>query len=57
MVIHDPEIAKYAGSEMGDKAALDGAKALAMTAYDYLADTHLQADAKRAFAIAKGLAS
>jgi len=57
VVIHNPEFAKYAGSEMGDKAALDGAKALAMTAYDFLADTSLQADAKRAFAIAKGLAS
>ena len=57
VVIHNPEFAKYAGSEMGDQAALDGAKSLAMTAYDFLAETHLQADAKRAFAIAKGLAS
>ena len=55
VVIHNPEFAKYAGSEMGDQAALDGAKALAMTAFDFLIDTRLQADAKRAFAIAKGL--
>ncbi|MCY3841500.1 MAG: hypothetical protein OXH09_23140 [Gammaproteobacteria bacterium] len=57
VVIHNPEFAKYAGSEMGDKAALHGAKALGMTAYDFLADTRLPGDAKRAFAIAKGLAS
>ena len=55
MVIHNPEFAKYAGSEMGDRAALDGAKALAMTAYDYLADSSLRDDAKRAFDVAKGL--
>lgn len=55
VVIHNPEFAKYAGSAMGDQAALDGAKALAMTAFDYLADPRLQADSKRAFAIAKGL--
>lgn len=55
VVIHNPEFAKYAGSEMGDQAALDGAKALAMTAYDYLADGSLRDDAKRAFDVAKGL--
>ena len=57
VVIHNPEFAKYAGSEMGDQAALDGAKALAMTAYDYLADGSLRDDAKRAFDVAKGLAA
>ena len=57
VVIHNPEFARYASSEMGDRAALDGAKSLAMTAFDFLADARLQADAKRAFAIAKGLAS
>lgn len=40
--IHNPEFAKWAGSEMGDAAAIDGAKALAMTALDYLADAELR---------------
>jgi metal-dependent amidase/aminoacylase/carboxypeptidase family protein len=40
--IHHPEFAKWAGSEMGDAAALDGAKALAMTAIDFLCDRDLQ---------------
>jgi len=40
--IHNPEFAKWAGSEMGDAAAIDGAKALAMTALDYLADPDLR---------------
>ncbi|MEJ2089580.1 MAG: M20 family metallopeptidase, partial [Gammaproteobacteria bacterium] len=31
VVIHNPEFAKWAGSEMGDAAALDGAKAMALT--------------------------
>ena len=55
VVIHNPEFAKWAGSEMGDRAALDGAKSLAHTAADYLTDTALQAEAKRAFEISKGL--
>jgi amidohydrolase len=41
--IHDPEFAEWAGSELGDKAALDGAKALAMTALDFLCDAELRA--------------
>ncbi|MEE9254490.1 MAG: M20 family metallopeptidase [Pseudomonadales bacterium] len=55
VVIHNPEFAKWAGSEMGDRAALDGAKALAMTAVDYLLGTGLQADARKAFEVSKGL--
>ena len=55
VVIHNPEFAKWAGSELGDQAALDGAKALAMTAADYLADATLQAEAEKAFDVAKGL--
>jgi amidohydrolase len=55
VVIHHPDFAKWAGSEMGDAAALDGAKALAMTAIDYLATPSLQEDCKRAFAISVGL--
>ena len=38
-MIHHPEFAKWAGSEMGDAAAIDGAKALAMTAIDYLIES------------------
>ena len=55
VVIHNPEFAKWAASELGDQAALDGAKALAMTAADYLADATLQAEASKAFDVAKGL--
>jgi len=40
--IHNPEFEKWAGSEMGDAAALDGAKALAMTAIDFLCDPDLR---------------
>ena len=55
VVIHNPEFAKWARSELGDKAALDGAKSLAMTAIDYLNDGTLQEDCRRAFAISAGL--
>jgi amidohydrolase len=40
--IHNPEVAKWACSEMGEAAALDGAKALAMTAIDFLCDEDLR---------------
>ena len=41
-VIHHPEFARWSGSELGDKAVLDGAKALAMTAVDYVLDQALR---------------
>jgi amidohydrolase len=47
--IHNAEFAVWAGSEMGEAAALDGAKALAMTALDFLADPELRARARSAF--------
>jgi amidohydrolase len=47
--IHHPEFAKWAGSEMGDEAAVDGAKALAMTAIDFLLDEELRRRARQAF--------
>jgi amidohydrolase len=47
--IHNAEFAKWAGSDMGDRAALDGAKALAMTALDYLGDADLRARIDTAF--------
>ena len=43
VVIHNPEFAKWAGSEKGDAAVIDGAKALAMTALDVLGDAELRA--------------
>ena len=56
VVIHNPEFAEWAGSEMGDQAALDGAKSLAMTAAEYLMKPDLQAESVKAFALAEGLA-
>jgi len=50
--IHHPEFARWAGSEMGDQAAIDGAKSLAMTAIDYLTDPALRAEVSAAFAAA-----
>jgi hypothetical protein len=49
VTIHHPEFAKWAGSEMGDAAALDGAKALAMTALDFLSDPDLRRRARAVF--------
>ena len=54
VTIHHPEFAKWAASELGDSAALDGAKALAMTALDYLADADLRREARAAFEAAGG---
>jgi amidohydrolase len=47
--IHHPEFAKWAGSEMGDRAALDGAKALAMTALDFFCDAALRGQVRAEF--------
>jgi amidohydrolase len=47
--IHNPEFAKWAGSETGEAAALDGAKALAMTALDFFADADLRQRAQAIF--------
>ena len=47
--IHNAEFEKWAGSEMGDAAALDGAKALAMTAIDFLTDPDLRERARSLF--------
>lgn len=48
--IHHPEFATWAGSEMGDAAAIDGAKALAMTALDWWHDAALRDRTRAAFA-------
>jgi len=50
VVIHNPEFAKWAGSEKGDKAVIDGAKSLAMTAIDVLTDKKMMQQAKDDFA-------
>ena len=47
--IHNAEFARWAGSEKGDRAALDGAKALAMTALDFLLDSDLRERTAAAF--------
>jgi amidohydrolase len=49
-VIHNAEFARWAGLEMGDQAAIDGAKALAMTAIDFFTDATLRAEVAAAFA-------
>jgi metal-dependent amidase/aminoacylase/carboxypeptidase family protein len=49
VTIHNPEFAKWAASELGDAAALDGAKALAMTALDFFCDPELRRCAREAF--------
>jgi len=55
VVIHNPEFARWAGSETGDLAALDGAKSLALTAAEFLLDKQLQADTRKAFEVSRGL--
>jgi len=57
VVIHNPEFAKWAASEKGDAAVIDGAKALALTAADFLLSTELQDRAKTAYEVSKGLAN
>ena len=49
VMLHDPTFAKYARSPSGDAAILDGAKAIAMTALDFLCDDGLQRDVGAAF--------
>ena len=36
--IHNPEFARWASSQKGDEAVIDGAKALALTALDLMCD-------------------
>jgi amidohydrolase len=49
VTVHHPEFADWAGSELGDAAALDGAKALAMTALDFLCDAGLRSRVREHF--------
>ncbi len=55
VVIHHPDFEKWAGSETGDSAALDGAKALAMTAIDYFSSGTLRTECQHAFDVSTGL--
>lgn len=50
VVIHNPEFARWAGGEMGDKACIDGSKSLAMTAIDFMTNPAIQQAAKAGFA-------
>ena len=52
--IHTPEFARYAGGDEGDRAVIDGAKALAMTIVDLWADATLLAAARDEFAAGPG---
>jgi amidohydrolase len=52
--IHSPEFTRFAGGEEGDRAVIDGAKALAMTVVDLWADAAVLAAAKAEFAAGPG---
>lgn len=47
--IHNAEFAQHAGAPIGDRAAIDGAKALAMTALDFLLDADLRQRVREEF--------
>ncbi len=49
VIIHNPEFTRYAASEKGDAAVIDGAKSMAMTALDLMFDPHKMAVAKNDF--------
>lgn len=49
VIIHNPEFARYAASDKGDAAVIDGAKSLAMTALDLMADPAAMAEARADF--------
>jgi amidohydrolase len=49
VIIHNPEFARWAASEKGDEAVIEGAKALAMTALDLMAEPELLKSARSDF--------
>ena len=49
VIIHNPEFARWAASEQGDQAVIDGAKSLAFTAIDLMCDPQLMKTAKSDF--------
>lgn len=56
VVIHHPDFARWAASDLGDRAVLDGARALALTAAEFLCSPALQVRTREAFEISRGLA-
>jgi len=52
--IHNPEFSEHARAAIGDRAAIDGAKALAMTALDVLLDDDVRSRAHAIFAAGGG---
>jgi len=50
IIIHNAEFARWAASEKGDAAVIDGAKALAQTALDLMGDSELYEHARADFA-------
>jgi len=46
VIIHNPEFARWAASDQGDLAVLDGAKSLAFTAIDLMCDAQLMKTVK-----------
>jgi amidohydrolase len=49
VIIHNPEFARWAASEKGDDAVIDGAKSLAMTALDVMGNPELLKVARNDF--------
>jgi len=50
VIIHNAEFARYAVSEKGDQAVIDGAKSMAMTVLDLIGDADVLARTKADFA-------
>jgi amidohydrolase len=50
VIIHNPEFARWAASEQGDAAVIDGAKSLAFTAIDLMCDEQLMKSVTADFA-------
>ncbi|MBN9532926.1 MAG: M20 family metallopeptidase [Alphaproteobacteria bacterium] len=50
VIIHNPEFARWAASDKGDNAVIDGAKSLAFTALDLMSDSALLDQARADFA-------
>jgi len=49
VIIHNPEFTRWAASEKGDEAVIEGAKSLAMTALDIMSDVGLLKAARADF--------
>ncbi|UTP36967.1 amidohydrolase [Streptomyces rapamycinicus] len=55
IALHTAAFAEYAGSEPGDRAVVDGAIALALTALDFLTDAELRERSRAEFEAAGGV--